>query len=112
MQRLQAEALNELGQAAAVPLVSQVRQRVGLAPIPATNCAQSNLRPHMRAERGRKLTGENRRWFDISRGSLFSNQASLDDLITRDPNFSGFRLDVLKLRPLPQTNINLDPAIR
>lgn len=62
MQRLQARALNELGQAAtAVPLVNQVYQRVGLTPIPATNCAESNLRPHIRAERGHKLAGENRR---------------------------------------------------
>lgn len=66
----------------------------------------------MRAERDRKLAGEDRRWFDVSHGGLFGNQAGLNDSITRDPNFSGFRLGVSKLLTLPQTNINLDPAIR
>ena len=86
-----------------------MHQRVGLAPIPATNYAQSNLCPYMRAERDRKLAGEDRRWFDVSHGGLFGNQAGLNDSITRDPNFSGFRLGISKLLPLPQTNIDSTP---
>ncbi|MFD1469077.1 RagB/SusD family nutrient uptake outer membrane protein [Hymenobacter caeli] len=110
---LQAEALNELGQTAqAVPLVNQVRQRVGLAPISAASYTQSSLRLYMRAERGRELAGEGQRWFDINRWGLLDNQAGLNDLITRDPDFSNFRLGVSKYMPIPQSDIDIDPGIK
>ncbi|WP_223649639.1 RagB/SusD family nutrient uptake outer membrane protein [Hymenobacter psoromatis] len=111
---LQAEALNELGQtAAAVPLVNQVRARVGLGPVPMANAAsQSALRLYMRDERGRELAGEGQRWYDIVRWGLLDNQAGLDYLIARDPDFTNFVLGKSKLLPLPQTDIDLDPTIK
>ena len=108
---LQAEALNELGQtAAAVPLVNQVRARVGLAPIVAANYNQTSLRLYMRDERGRELAGEGQRWFDINRWGLLDNQDGLNYLITKDPDFTNFVLGKSKLLPLPQTHIDLDPT--
>jgi tetratricopeptide (TPR) repeat protein len=110
---LQAEALNELGQtASAVPLVNQVRQRVGLAPISAANYNQTSLRLYMRDERGRELAGEGQRWFDINRWGLLDNQAGLNYLINRDPDFTNFVLGKSKLLPIPQTDIDLDPTIK
>ena len=111
---LQAEALNELGQtAAAVPLVNQVRARVGLGPVSAANAgSQSALRLYMRDERGRELAGEGQRWYDIVRWGLLDNQAGLDYLIARDPDFTNFVLGKSKLLPLPQTDIDLDPTIK
>ncbi|GAC1372326.1 MAG: RagB/SusD family nutrient uptake outer membrane protein [Hymenobacter sp.] len=110
---LQAEALNELGQpAAAVPLVNQVRQRVGLAPIVAANYTQNSLRLYMRNERGRELAGEGQRWFDILRWGLLDNQAGLDDLKTRDGDFANFVLGKSKLLPIPQSDIDIDPNIK
>ncbi|MGI4834337.1 MAG: RagB/SusD family nutrient uptake outer membrane protein [Janthinobacterium lividum] len=111
---LQAEALNELGQTgAAVPLVNQVRARVGLGPVSAANSAsQSALRLYMRDERGRELAGENQRWYDIVRWGLLDNQAGLDYLTARDADFTNFVLGKSKLLPIPQTDIDLDPSIK
>lgn len=110
---LQAEALNELGQTAnAVPLVNQVRQRVGLAPILAANYNQASLRLYMRDERGRELAGENQRWYDILRWGLLDDQAGLNYLIARDTDFTNFVLGKSKLLPIPQTDIDLDPTIK
>ncbi|AMJ65781.1 RagB/SusD family nutrient uptake outer membrane protein [Hymenobacter sp. PAMC 26628] len=110
---LQAEALNELGQTAtAVPLVNQVRQRMGLAPISAANYNQTSLRLYMRTERGRELAGEGQRWFDINRWGLLDNQAGLNDLITRDSDFTNFRLGVSKYMPIPQNDIDIDPGVK
>jgi len=108
---LQAEALNELGQtAAAIPLVKQVRDRVGLAT--PTTFDQNSLRLYMRDERGRELAGEGQRWFDINRWGLLDNQAGLNYLIAKDPDFTNFVLGKSKLLPLPQTDIDLDPTIK
>jgi hypothetical protein len=110
---LQAEALNELGQTAnAVPLVNQVRARVGLAPIAAVDYNQTSLRLYMRDERGRELAGENQRWYDILRWGLLDDQAGLNYLTARDPDFTNFVLGKSKLLPIPQTDIDLDPTIK
>jgi hypothetical protein len=110
---LQAEALNELGQTpAAVALVKQVRDRVGLATPEAATFTQASLRLYMRDERGRELAGEGQRWFDINRWGLLDNQAGLDYLIAKDPDFTNFVLGKSKLLPLPQTDIDLDPTIK
>ena len=110
---LQAEALNELGRPAdAVPLVNQVRARVGLAGIDAANYDQTSLRLYMRTERGRELAGEGQRWFDINRWGLLDDQAGLDYLIARDPDFTNFVLGKSKLLPIPQTDIDLDASIK
>ena len=111
---LQAEALNELGQpTAAVSLVNQVRARVGLGPVSAANAgSQAALRLFMRDERARELAGEGQRWFDIKRWGLLDNQAGLDYLIARDPDFTNFVLGKSGLLPIPQTDIDLDPSIK
>ncbi len=111
---LQAEALNELGQtASAVPLVNQVRARVGLAPVSdANSSSQTALRLYMRDERGRELAGENQRWYDIVRWGLLDDQTGLNYLIARDPDFTNFVLGKSKLLPIPQTDIDLDPTIK
>jgi hypothetical protein len=111
---LQAEALNELGQtSAAVPLVNQVRARVGLAPVSAANSSsQAALRLYMRNERGRELACENQRWYDILRWGLLDDQAGLNYLIARDPDFTNFVLGKSKLLPIPQTDIDIDHTIK
>jgi hypothetical protein len=110
---LQAEALNELGRTAdAVALVKRVRDRVGLATPVATTFTQASLRLYMRDERGRELAGEGQRWFDINRWGLLDDQAGLNYLIAKDPDFSNFVLGKSKLLPIPQSDINLDPTIK
>jgi tetratricopeptide (TPR) repeat protein len=110
---LQAEALNELGQTAtAVPLVNQVRARVGLAPVAAANYNQASLRLYMREERGRELAGEGQRWYDILRWGLLDDQTGLNYLIARDTDFTNFVLGKSKLLPIPQTDIDIDHTIK
>ena len=112
---LQAEALNELGRTAdAVALVNQVRQRpsVNLAPLAPATFNQASLRLRMHDERGKELAGEGQRWFDILRWGLLDNQAGLDDLKTRDIDFSNFVLGKSKLLPIPQSDIDIDPNVK
>ncbi|MCC3151959.1 RagB/SusD family nutrient uptake outer membrane protein [Hymenobacter sp. BT770] len=105
---LQAEALNETGNTAgAVPLINQVRQRAGLAPLVAANFTQATLRTQLMHERVTELTGEEQRWFDLKRWGLLESQAGIDQLKARDDHFSTFQLNKSRLLPLPRTDVDL-----
>jgi hypothetical protein len=105
---LQAEALNEQNQVAtAVPLINQVRQRAGLAPLLAGNFTQATLRTQLRHERITELTGEGLRWFDLQRYGLLDNQAGIDQLKQHDAQFNNFVVGKSRLLPLPQQDVNL-----
>ncbi len=39
-------------------------------------------------------------------------QAGIDELKTRDTDFTNFRLDVPKLLPVPQRDIDIDPGVK
>ncbi|MDF7811722.1 RagB/SusD family nutrient uptake outer membrane protein [Hymenobacter sp. YC55] len=104
----QAEALNEQGQtAAAIPLINRVRQRAGLAPLTASFTRES-LRMQIMHERVTELTGEGVRWFDLQRWGLLDNQATVDQLKARDPDFNNFRVGRSRLLPLPQSEVDLN----
>ncbi|GGG52084.1 RagB/SusD family nutrient uptake outer membrane protein [Hymenobacter glacieicola] len=105
---LQAEALNEQGQtAAAVPLINQVRQRSGLAPLVAANFTQASLLTQLMHERVTELTGEGQRWFDLRRWRLIDTQAGLAELRARDTDFNSFQLNRSRLLPIPQSDVDL-----
>jgi hypothetical protein len=105
---LQAEAMNETGStAAAIPLVNQVRQRAGLAPLPAT-MTQAALRTQLMHERVTELTGEGVRWFDLQRWGLLNDAASVNLLKARDPDFNNFVPGKSRLLPLLQTEVDLN----
>jgi hypothetical protein len=104
---LQAEALNEQNnQAAALPLINQVRERSGLAPLTGSYTRET-LRTQLMHERITELTGEGVRWFDLQRWNMLTNQADVDRLKARDPDFNTFRLDRSRLLPLVQTDVDL-----
>jgi hypothetical protein len=104
---MQAEALNEQNnQAAALPLINQVRERAGLAPLTG-GYTRETLRTQLMHERVTELTGEGVRWFDLQRWGLLSNQVDIDRLKARDPDFNTFRLDRSRLLPLVQTDVDL-----
>lgn len=108
---MQAEALTELGQVgAAAPFVNQVRARVDLSPVGALS--QEGMRQFIRVERARELAGEGVRWFDILRWGLLDNQAGIDNLKSRDPDFTNFRLGVSKLLPIPRRDLGIDPNLK
>ena len=111
---MHAEALTEMNQmSAALPLINRVRQRpsVGLAPLTGT-FTQEDLRQLIRTERAKELAGEGTRWFDILRYGLMDNQAGIDELKTRDSDFTNFRLGISKLLPIPQRDLDIDPALK
>ena len=104
----QAEALNEQGQtAAAVPLINRVRQRAGLAALTA-NFTRESLRMQIMHERITELTGEGVRWFDLQRWGLVDNQATVDQLKARDPDFTNFRVGRSRLLPILQSEVDLN----
>ncbi|OON69297.1 RagB/SusD family nutrient uptake outer membrane protein [Hymenobacter sp. CRA2] len=105
---LQAEALNEQNQpATAIPLINQVRQRAGLAPLPTT-LGQTALRTQIMHERVTELTGEGVRWFDLQRWGLLDNPATVDQLKQRDPDFNNFVVGKSRLLPLVQSDVDLN----
>jgi len=106
---LQAEALNEQNQpAAAVPFVNQVRQRAGLAVLPASaSASQTAMRAQLRHERITELAGEGLRWFDLQRYGLLDTQTGVDELKGRDDQFKNFALNKSRLLPLPQQDVDL-----
>ncbi|MFD1873046.1 RagB/SusD family nutrient uptake outer membrane protein [Hymenobacter bucti] len=105
---LQAEALNEQNQpSAAAPLINQVRQRAGLAPLPVGALTQAALRTQLMHERATELAGEGVRWFDLQRWGLLDNQAGIAQLRAHDDDFSNFTVGRARLLPLPQADVDL-----
>lgn len=106
---LQAEAINEVsGPAQAIPLINKVRTRAGLTPLVASAFTQESLRQQIMHERVTELTGEGVRWFDLQRWGLLENQASVERLKARDPDFSNFVVGKSRLLPLLQTEVDLN----
>ncbi len=109
---MQAEAQNELGNpSAALPLINQVRNRVGLASLTGT-FTQAEMRAQIRTERALELCGEGTRWYDIVRWGLLNDQAGINDLKSRDDDFGNFQLGKSALLPIPQNDIDIDPNIK
>lgn len=103
-----AEAENELGNTApAAGYLNQVRNRAGLANTTASD--QATLRDAIMLERRLELIGEGHRWFDLLRtGTAITvmNKWFKDNniLITIDQHNL--------LMPVPQSQVNTDPAIK
>jgi hypothetical protein len=105
---LQAEALNEQNQtAAAIPLINQVRQRAGLAPLEASAFTRATLHTQLMHERVTELTGEGVRWFDLQRWGLLDNATDLALLKAHDPDFNNFVIGKSRLLPLVQSDVDL-----
>ncbi|QIX62859.1 RagB/SusD family nutrient uptake outer membrane protein [Hymenobacter sp. BT18] len=102
----QAECLNEEGKTGeALPLVNQVRARVGLAPL--GSLGQEALRAQLMHERVTELAGESWRWHDLRRWGLLDSQAGVDELKARDPDFNNFEVGKSALLPIPRTDVDI-----
>jgi hypothetical protein len=103
-----AEVENESGNTSGAPAyLNPIRNRAGLAN--TTAVSQGNLRDAIALERRLELIGEGHRWFDLLRtGTAVTvmNQWFKDNnmLITIDQHNL--------LMPIPQSQVNTDPAIR
>ncbi|AHG91999.1 RagB/SusD domain-containing protein [Gemmatirosa kalamazoonensis] len=106
---MQAEALNEQGQTAqAIPLVNQVRARVGLAPL-ATSLSQAAARAAILKERLLEFGLEGQRWLDLGRQNLFTDIATLR---SHDTDFNTFVPGQSQVLPIPQRERNLNPNVK
>lgn len=110
---MQAEALNEQGQtAAAIPLINQVRARVKLAPLTLGGFTQATMKTQILHERITELAGENTRWTDLQRSGLLDNQAGVNSIAARDPDYINYTIGKSLYLPIPQSDISLDPALK
>tara|TARA_R110002050_G_scaffold4573_3_gene22163 strand:+ start:7098 stop:8510 length:1413 start_codon:yes stop_codon:yes gene_type:complete len=103
-----AEVENELGNTIteAIPLLNSIRTRAGL---PVTNATtQTDVRNAIALERRFELIGEGHRWFDLLR-----TNTAIETMNTWFSN-NGLSLSIDQndlLMPVPQSQIDTDPAI-
>lgn len=109
-----AEALNGLGRTNdAYPFVDRVRERAGLAKLSVTRPGlnQAQFLQQLMHERITELTGESLRWNDLARWGYFDDQAKLNELKARDPEFNNFVIGRNKYMPIPQSEIDINPNL-
>ena len=119
---LYAEVLNELSAsppAKAIECVNRVRNRIGLPNIQNStyyNGAQitsdkNAFRNHIKIERGLELAFECVRWIDLKRWGI-NNEATLNELKSRDADFNNFIIGKSIRMPLPQREVDNNPNLK
>ena len=109
-----AEALNNIGNTNnAYQYVDRVRQRAGLRRLSDVRpgMSQAQFQQQLEHERITELTGESVRWNDLARWGYFDDQAKLNLLKARDPEFNNFVLGRNKYMPIPQSEIDINPNL-
>lgn len=111
-----AEALNELGRTdEAYPYVDRVRARANMAPLedayPAIGNDQTKFMDRLKMERVLELSGESVRWADLKRWGDLDDQASVDKVAERDPDFNNFVVGKHIRLPIPLDDVNNDPNL-
>lgn len=105
---LKAEAMNELGQPVAdvKSVLLQVRQRVGLGDVAATN--QADLRTAILNERRLELAQEGQRWNDLKRyGLAVQTMNKLNEIDLRTNTKTNYNATTSKLLlPIPQQELD------
>lgn len=102
------EVENELGNTSgASAWLNQVRNRAGLAN--TTAASQADLRDAIALERRLELIGEGHRWFDLLRTGT---AITVMNQWFRDNNMSITIDQHNLLMPIPQSQVNTDPAIK
>jgi hypothetical protein len=104
-----AEALNATGNTAdAYQYVDRVRERANLLPLSEAKpgLSQDAFLEQIKHERLLELSGEGHRWNDLARwGDLGP------ELADRDPGFNNFDIGKHELLPIPQQDIDINPAL-
>lgn len=109
----------------AIPYVNMVRERpsTNLPPLASStdpviaSCVNTKAAflKRLQMERALELSLESVRWIDLKRWGLLETQEGIDELISRDPDFTNFELGKHHILPLPQfevdnnTNLNQNP---
>lgn len=105
-----AEVQNELGQTSdAYQYVNRVRARSNMRPLatayPAIGNDKTLFRDRLKMERELELCGESVRWADLKRWGDLDNQAAVDKVAERDPDFKNFVVGKNIRLPLPQVEV-------
>jgi tetratricopeptide (TPR) repeat protein len=109
-----AEALNEVNRTNdAYKYVDRVRERVGLQKLSVKKpgLSQAAFRQQIMHERITELTGESTRWTDLARWGYLDDQAKINELKARDPEFNNFKLNKNKWFPILQTELDINPNL-
>lgn len=112
-----AESIVESGGplADAVSHVDRVRARVNMPPLAVNHpTAVSNneaFLKRLQMERALELATEGQRWADIKRWGLVDNQAGIDELKERDPDFNNFVIGRHDVLPIPSSEADNNPNI-
>lgn len=111
-----AEVLNELGMTSeAYQYVDEVRARANMAPLaeayPEIGNDPVRFLERLKIERVLELSGESVRWEDLKRWGDLENQASIDKIAERDPDFNNFEIGKNIRLPIPQVEVENNPNL-
>ncbi|PCH71669.1 MAG: RagB/SusD family nutrient uptake outer membrane protein [Bacteroidales bacterium] len=116
-----AECLAELEGGAppveAIEAVNKVRQRVGLGELQNSSLyssvvnSKTDFLKRLQMERSLELCYEGVRWADLKRWNLWDTQAGMDELISRDPDFTNFVVGKSNRLPIPQSDVDNNPNL-
>ncbi|SMO89039.1 Starch-binding associating with outer membrane [Saccharicrinis carchari] len=94
----------------AVAIVNRVRDRVDMPALSVNHAAATQSKEaflkRLQMERSLELCLEGHRWADIKRWGLVDNQAGLDELKQRDPDFNNFKIGKHSRLPIPSSEVN------
>jgi hypothetical protein len=99
----------------AIAHVDRVRARVEMPALavnhPAVVSSKDAFLKRLQVERVLELATEGQRWADIKRWGLLDNQAGIDELKSRDPDFNNFIIGRHSCLPIPSDEVNNNPNI-
>lgn len=97
----------------AVALVDRVRERVNMPPLTVNNASSTTNKDaflkRLQMERVLELATEGHRWADIKRWGLLDNETGLNELKSRDPDFTNFVIGRHNRLPIPSDEDNNNP---
>jgi starch-binding outer membrane protein, SusD/RagB family len=118
---LYAECLAELSSGAppalAIECVDRVRERVGLSTLATSTLysgvitSKTDFLKRLQMERSLELCLEGFRWADLKRWKLWDTTEGLNELISRDPDFSNFVVGKSSRLPIPLREVDNNPNL-
>lgn len=108
---MMADALNQSGRTAdAYQYVNDVRERAGLADLPA-GLSKEAMNDALAKERQKEFLGEADRWFDLSFRGFDYLKSTLNSIYPTSHTPTALVKDHMNLFPIPSTEINLKPGV-
>ncbi len=101
--------------AESVALVDRVRARVNMPKLVVNHADATSNRTtflkRLQTERFLELATEGQRWADIKRWGLLDNEAGINELKGRDPDFEKFVIGKHRSLPIPSDEVNNNPNV-